>query len=626
MTMAHDLIIDQFSPMGERQTHLTTWYAQGHSDNLGDRLLMFDNTTAPSWEILRFTPALARDYRFEAALRDRVERLVSFHHPAFPLVRPIKELGHEDGLAVVSTYASGVRLSEALKKPASPAFVLRLIRQLVPALAALQQHGAGIAHGALCADRIVVTAKGQLTIREHMVGAALGSVEFSSTRLWADFGILASPTRTTAPTLDGRSDVIQLALVALSLMAGRRIGPDEYPDKVEELLDDIAARNARLAPGTFQHLRSWLERALQLGDDLFDSARDANEALAEWQDETEGPAGPFVSLSSNMAEAPPVTDGLEDAGHWQQGWCGPHLIGPRRFEVAEAAPLHPPAALADQAAVGDEWNQGAIGRVSPVRRRFTSAVRWVAVAAASLAVGEALFIGRLLYMRAATPPPKASPVVLESSPAGASVSVDNRAAGTTPLQLNVLPPMRPAPVLPDVIPQVDRSGPQISKAPEQKERAAKLGDRVADTVQAQIGSEQSGGFRLSSAVKVHVLDGDRVLGSSGDSPIVAPAGQHEFEFVNSAIGYRERRIVDVKAGLITPISVDVPNGTLNINAVPWATVWIDGNSFGETPLGNLSVVPGEHEIVFRHPQLGERREKTIVRTDGTTRVSVNLQR
>ena len=60
MTTAHDLIVDQFAPAVESGTRLTTWYAQGHSDGLGDRLLMFDNTTAPSWEILRFKPAIAQ--------------------------------------------------------------------------------------------------------------------------------------------------------------------------------------------------------------------------------------------------------------------------------------------------------------------------------------------------------------------------------------------------------------------------------------------------------------------------------------------------------------------------------------------------------------------------------------
>jgi hypothetical protein len=116
-----------------------------------------------------------------------------------------------------------------------------------------------------------------------------------------------------------------------------------------------------------------------------------------------------------------------------------------------------------------------------------------------------------------------------------------------------------------------------------------------------------------------------VLGSSTDGPIVAPVGQHQFELVNSAIGYRAQQVVEVKPGQIHSIRITVPNGTLNINAAPWAAVSIDGTSVGETPIGNLSIPVGEHEIVFRHPQLGERRQTATVRADGPTRVSVNLQ-
>ena len=74
------------------------------------------------------------------------------------------------------------------------------------------------------------------------------------------------------------------------------------------------------------------------------------------------------------------------------------------------------------------------------------------------------------------------------------------------------------------------------------------------------------------------------------------------------------------------MTVSPPNGSININAVPWAEVWINGKSVGETPIGNLTLPLGEHEIVFRHPQLGEQRRRATVRLDSVTRVSVNLQR
>jgi hypothetical protein len=69
----------------------------------------------------------------------------------------------------------------------------------------------------------------------------------------------------------------------------------------------------------------------------------------------------------------------------------------------------------------------------------------------------------------------------------------------------------------------------------------------------------------------------------------------------------------------------VPNGRISINALPWANVWIDGSAAGETPLANLSMPIGQHEIVFRHPQLGEQRQTVVVKTEGLTRVSVKFQ-
>jgi len=285
MDTAQELISDQFEPTVEGGKPLTTWYAQGHSDGLGDRLLMFDNTSAPSWEILRIRPVLAADATFEAALRQQVERVSSLRHPAFPVVRPIAELGQEDGLAVVSTYSSGVCLTEGLKKPRNTAFGVRLLRQLVPAIASLQQHAEGMAHGALTIERLVLTSEGRLMIREHMMGSALESLALSPARLWAEFGIVAPATESRVVRLDARCDVVQIALVVVGMMAGRRIGADEYLAKARELLDEIEDRYLWHEPETFPLLRGWLERALQLSDRPFGSAAEAHSALSELRDE-----------------------------------------------------------------------------------------------------------------------------------------------------------------------------------------------------------------------------------------------------------------------------------------------------------------------------------------------------
>ena len=131
---------------------------------------------------------------------------------------------------------------------------------------------------------------------------------------------------------------------------------------------------------------------------------------------------------------------------------------------------------------------------------------------------------------------------------------------------------------------------------------------------------------MSSPFELDVLEDERLLGSSAGRPVVTTAGRHEFDLVNSALGYRSRRVVDIKAGQIVSLAVTPPNGSISINALPWADVWIDGKLVGETPLGNVSVPVGEHQIVFRHPELGERRQNAIVRSDRPTRVSANLRR
>jgi hypothetical protein len=116
-----------------------------------------------------------------------------------------------------------------------------------------------------------------------------------------------------------------------------------------------------------------------------------------------------------------------------------------------------------------------------------------------------------------------------------------------------------------------------------------------------------------------------VLGSTADGAIIMRAGTHQLDLINTALGLRMRQFVTFRAGQITNLNVTLPSGQVSANAQPWANVSIDDRDYGETPLANLAVPIGEHEIVFRHPDLGERRRTIIVRADGPTRVSENLE-
>jgi hypothetical protein len=63
-----------------------------------------------------------------------------------------------------------------------------------------------------------------------------------------------------------------------------------------------------------------------------------------------------------------------------------------------------------------------------------------------------------------------------------------------------------------------------------------------------------------------------------------------------------------------------------VNATPWADVLIDGRPAGQTPLGNIELPIGPHEITFRHPELGERTRRVVVAAQGVSRVAENLTR
>jgi hypothetical protein len=257
-------------------------------------------------------------------------------------------------------------------------------------------------------------------------------------------------------------------------------------------------------------------------------------------------------------------------------------------------------------------------RITMVRERLVNAwrsvpgpvVRIASVVLAILAIAEGIFIGRLLSTRTGTP---TAAVTTVSTQTRADTSASETAAGrpvSSGAATNRVAPPASVASLPLVVATatVDPKVPTIKTLPPPSPAV------------------RTGGIRLSTPIELTVLDGDRVVGSSTEGPIFAAAGRHEFEFVNSAIGYRTRQLVEIKAGQIVSFTVPVPNGTLNINAEPWASVSLNGNPVGETPLGNLSVVPGQYEVVFTHPQLGERRQRVVVRAGAETRVSVNLQK
>jgi hypothetical protein len=135
-----------------------------------------------------------------------------------------------------------------------------------------------------------------------------------------------------------------------------------------------------------------------------------------------------------------------------------------------------------------------------------------------------------------------------------------------------------------------------------------------------------GWVTIAAPFEVDLVEHGDVIGTSGSSRIMLPSGRHDLVLVNAELGYREARRVDVGAGKTTTVGIDAPKASLNINARPWAEVTIDRNAVGETPIANLSVTIGRHDVVFRHPQYGERKLVVLVTAKGPNRLTADLTR
>lgn len=134
----------------------------------------------------------------------------------------------------------------------------------------------------------------------------------------------------------------------------------------------------------------------------------------------------------------------------------------------------------------------------------------------------------------------------------------------------------------------------------------------------------AGWLAVASPFPVDIVERDEVIGTSGTAKIMLPSGRHDVLLRNESLGYAAPHKVDVVAGRTALVEVTPPTGLLNVNATPWADVLIDGRPVGQTPLGNLTVAIGPHQITFRHPELGEQTSQVVVAAHGVSRVAMNL--
>jgi hypothetical protein len=706
-------------------------------DGLGERRHVSDPSGHETLEVLSLRSDLAAVPSFEFALRERVSRLASFRNTSFGRVRAVERLNDRDAtLAVISERSDGVRLSEILrnaetrKVPLDINTSLRLVQQLVPAMAALHENARDVAHGALGPERLILTRAGRVVIIEYVVGAALEQLRFSRDRYWHDLRI-ALPRTAGLSRFDHRADVTQIGVVALSLILGRLLTDDEYPARVSDLVSSAWAISTKggfepLPPG----LRAWLTRALQLdARSGFASAREAQEELEKVLGDSEymasqesleqflaryyaadpagAPAPPAPAAPTLLSPEPVVTPVARidiPAAFTPVRVDTPHPIAPRQvkpeqgkpefdfdFVPREASRAQPEPSPEPGADALRAWNAAAdpesrtnadAGAPTGSRKKL-----YAAIAAAVVVLAATGFVARHYWTAPPAAPATATgTLVMNSSPEGAAVIVDGEARGKTPITLALSPGAHKVELLSDganrLVPVTITAGAETSQYIELPKVTAATGQLQVRTepsgaqvtidgrvhgpspatisnltpgehmvlVTGELGSVRqkvtveagataslfvplaapqgapvSGWMSVDAPVDMQIFENGQMIGTSKSERTMVSAGRHEVEIVSEQLGFKAVRVIQVAAGKVTPIKLEMPNGTLAVNAVPWAEVWIDGERHGETPIGNVSLSIGPHDVVFRHPELGERHLTAIVTLKGPARVSADMR-
>jgi hypothetical protein len=315
-----------------------------------------------------------------------------------------------------------------------------------------------------------------------------------------------------------------------------------------------------------------------------------------------------------------------------------------------------------------------------------SKVKLAAAAVLLIGLTSAITLGALRYMAAPVAADGMGTLIVQTNPSGASVDIDGQPRGMTPLSLSLSPgrhtlklanegnvrsmPItivaggqvsqlielpRAASLLGELQVRTDPAGAQVTvdghvygKSPLTVEGLSpgvhsvllenELGSMTQDVkieagttaslvvpLTAPKNAPVSGWISVTAPVPLQIFEDSRLLGTSQSDRIMVSVGRHELVMVNEGIGFSQSQVVNVTPGRVTPIKPRWPSAAMSFNAIPWAEVWVDGQQIGETPLANILVPVGTHDVLFRHPELGEKHVRAAVTLTTPAKVSVDMR-
>jgi hypothetical protein len=545
-------------------------------DGFGRRVLALDSDSGETVERLTFSATLLESEGFAPALGDLVARLANARHTSYARVRRV-DRPTASSLALVSDRVQGWRLADVLRTVAAERMVLdvsvviNLLRQLVPAVALFSRHQRDLAIGNVGIARLIVTPQGRLVICEHLLGSALEALHYSRERYWRELRVALPP----APRLSARADVSGIGVVALSLLLGRPLEENEYPDRLPDLVMEATETAGGVTRPASDAFKTWLNRALQI--DVRKAFQSPHEAQVAFEAVLAGGRG-YVTASDGLeqllqryasiaglppdavppAPAPVPVPVPSPAGAPVSRASEPPVVAVPTPDVAPESVEAAPALMLDHREESDEerspvpsWSLGpaedagiateAAPQPEPVLTPASRVKRLAAWGLGALVFAEALVIGWLLT-GGASPAAGDGELVVQSRPPGARVSIDGKERGATPLTLTLPSGTHVLEV------RVGRSEPRVIPL------TIRAGVRNSQYVELQ-SVPTTGGLEIrSDPPRARVLvDGQ----ARGTTPLVLsdlPPGDHEI-VLDAGRGRQVKQFVRIEPGVTSRLVV-----------------------------------------------------------------------
>ena len=195
-----------------------------------------------------------------------------------------------------------------------------------------------------------------------------------------------------------------------------------------------------------------------------------------------------------------------------------------------------------------------------------------------------------------------------SYPSGATVNVDGRDIGVTPLTVDEVAEGSHAVVLKSASGSVRRTVAIIAGQTVE----------LSETIYA-------GWLAISSPIELAISERGRALQVDDRNQIRLTPGSHEVQLENRALGYHEVRRVDVTPGELARLSIVPPPSSITVTATLPSTVVIDEERVGDTPVTSRPVNLGTHEVIVKAVS-GVERRFTIAVTTAPARLDVDFSR